>query len=56
MRNIRHIINKPFHHGFSVLEWSKSKMYSFNELLKDTFGERVRMLYTDTDRFFSSSL
>ena len=26
--------------------------YSFYELLKDSFGERVRMLYTDTDSFF----
>ena len=27
-------------------------MYSFYALLKDTFGERVRLLYTDTDSFF----
>ena len=26
--------------------------YSFYALLKDSFGERVRMLYTDTDSFF----
>ena len=26
--------------------------YSFYALLKDSFGERVRMLYTDTDFFF----
>ena len=26
--------------------------YSFYALLKDEFGERVRMLYTDTDSFF----
>ena len=26
--------------------------YSFYALLKDSFGEQVRMLYTDTDSFF----
>ena len=26
--------------------------YIFYALLKDAFGERVRMLYTDTDSFF----
>ena len=26
--------------------------YTFFALLKDAFGERVRMLYTDTDSFF----
>ena len=27
-------------------------MYTFYAILKDAFGERVRMLYTDTDSFF----
>ena len=27
-------------------------MYQFYSLLKDNFGDRVRMLYTDTDSFF----
>ena len=35
MRKIGHIINKAFQHGFSVLKWSKYKMYSFYALLKD---------------------
>ena len=26
--------------------------YTFYALLKDAYGERVRMLYTDTDSFF----
>ena len=52
MRKCRHFINKPFHHGFCVLEWSKYKMYTFYAKLKDVFGKRVRMLYTDTDSFF----
>ena len=52
MRKCRHFINKPFQHGFYVLEWSKYTMYTFYANLKDVFGERVRMLYTDTDSFF----
>ena len=52
MKKIRHLINKPFQHGFSVLEWRMYKMNLFYALLKDTFGERVRMLYNDTDSFF----
>ena len=27
-------------------------MYTFYAKLKDTFGDKVRMLYTDTDSFF----
>ena len=52
MRKLRHTINKPFQHGFCVLEWSKLKMYQFYALLKDAFNDKVRMLYTDTDSFF----
>ena len=51
MRKIRANINKPFQHGFCVLEWSKLKMYSFYALLKNHFGNRVRMLGIDTDSF-----
>ena len=52
MRKLRHVINKPFQIGFSVLEWSKLKIAQFYALLKDAFGDKVRMLYTDTDSFF----
>ena len=52
MRKLRHNINKPFQHGICVLEWSKLKMYKFYALLKDAFGDKVRMLYTETDSFF----
>ena len=54
MGKLRHVINKPFQIGFSVLEWSKLKMAQFYAILKDAFGDKVRMLYTDTDSFFSS--
>jgi hypothetical protein len=52
MRKLIANINKPFQHGFSVLEWSKLKMYRFYALLKENFKDRLRMLYTDTDSFF----
>ena len=52
IRKLRHVINKPFQIGFSVLEWSKFKMAQFYALLKDAFLDNVCMLYTDTDSFF----
>jgi hypothetical protein len=52
MRKLAHNINKPFQHGFTVLEWSKLKMFKIYALLKDQFGDRMRMLYTYTDSFF----
>ena len=52
MRKLRHVINKPFQIGFSVFDWNKLKMTEFYALLKDTFGDKVCMLYTDTDSFF----
>ena len=51
MRKLHHVINKPFQHGFFVLEWSKLKMYTY-ALLKYAFKDKVRMLYTDTDSLF----
>ena len=52
MRKLLHVINKPFQHGFCVLEWSKLKMNILYALLKDAFKAKVCMLYTDTDSFF----
>jgi hypothetical protein len=52
MRKCNHFINKPFQHGFSVLEWSNYKMYKFYAKLKDVFGDNVRILYIDTNSFF----
>ena len=51
MRKLRHVINKPFQHGFCVLEWSKLKMYTY-ALLKNAFNDKVRMLNIDTDSVF----
>ena len=44
--------NKPIYIGFVVLELSKLKMYqTYYEYFKPKFGERVNLLYTDTDSF-----
>ena len=45
------MINKPFQLGFAVLEYSKLHMYRTYATLKDWFGPRMQMLYTDTDSF-----
>ena len=37
--------------GFVILEWSKLHMYRTYAQLKDRFGARMRLLYTDTDSF-----
>ena len=42
--------NKPIYVGFTVLELSKWCMYNFvYDYLKPKFGDRVKILQTDTD-------
>ena len=59
-RKVNQVINKPFQLGFAVLEHSKLHMYRTYATLKDWFGPRMRMLYTDTDslilQFFTGDL
>ena len=44
--------NKPIYIGFVILELSKLKMYeTYYEYLKPKFGDRLELLYTDTDSF-----
>ena len=45
-------INKPFNIGMSILDLSKWHMYNFHyNVMKAIFGDRVHLLYTDTDSF-----
>ena len=44
------LLNKPIYVGMTVLDLSKHLMYDFYyNHLKKTYGENVRLLYTDTD-------
>ena len=59
-RKVNQVINKPFQLWFAVLEYSKIHMYRTYATLKDNFGQRMHMLYTDTDsliiQFFTHDL
>ena len=45
-------INKPFYIGMSILDLSKWHMTNFHyNVMKPIFGDRVHLLYTDTDSF-----
>jgi len=44
------VLNKPVYTGFTVLELSKLLMFQFwYHCLKPLYGDKVRLLYTDTD-------
>lgn len=44
------LLNKPIYAGFVVLELSKWLMFDFHyNHIKHTYGERARLLFTDTD-------
>ena len=45
-------INKPFYIGMNILDLLKWHMYNFHyNVMKAIFGDRLHLLYTDTDSF-----
>ena len=50
LKKAKVILNKPSFIGLTVLELSKQIMYEYSYMvLKQSFGSRLRFLYTDTD-------
>ena len=50
MHKSRLVLNRPVYVGMSVLDLSKSLMYDFYyNQMKAQYGDRVELLYTDTD-------
>ena len=44
------ILDQPLHVGFQILENSKQQMYNlFHNVIKKSYGENVKLLYSDTD-------
>ena len=49
------VMNKPIAVGISVLGWSKAHMFDmYYDIVKQKYGDKVRMHYTDTDSMFLS--
>ena len=59
-RKFNLVINKPFQLRFAVLEYSKLHICRIYDTLKDWYGYKMRMLYTDPDslimQFFMNEL
>ena len=46
------ILDRPIQLGVTILEFAKLSMFSYyHNVLKKTFGDQVRLIYTDTDLF-----
>ena len=46
------VLDRPIQIGVTILEYAKLVMFSYyHNVLKKSFGDRVKLLYTDTDSF-----
>ena len=52
MKKTRAKMNKPLYLGMSILDICKILMHEFwNNYIIPKYGDRVKLCYTDTDRF-----
>jgi len=55
LRKLEAKINKPIYVGMSILDISKIRLYAFHyEYMLPLYGDKCRILYTDTDSFVYS--
>ena len=55
MRRTEIKFNQPIYIGVAILDISKTLMYDFYYRLKERYGDRIKLLYTDTDSLIISA-
>ena len=55
MRKTKIKFNQPIYIGVAILDISKTLMYDFYYRLKERYGDRIKLLYTDTDSLIISA-